>query len=75
MPVNNYYPTNWWASGESIEDVHALQLKTDLPGGQYRIALGLYRLADGTRLPVIDATGKSAIDAQYILPDAITIGR
>ncbi|HZY43731.1 MAG TPA: hypothetical protein VFF70_03190, partial [Anaerolineae bacterium] len=73
LPVMGDYPTNWWASGEIISDQHTLQLMPDMPPGKYRIAIGLYRLADGIRLPVVDAAGNTQIDAQFILTTTLVV--
>jgi Dolichyl-phosphate-mannose-protein mannosyltransferase len=73
LPVNGDYPTNWWASGEMILDEHQIKLPPDLPIGNYRIAIGLYRLADNTRLPVVDDLGQALPDDQFIWPQVIQI--
>ena len=73
LPVNGDYPTNWWASGEMIVDEHRIKLPSDLPIGSYRIAIGLYRLADNTRLPVVDDLGQVLPDDQFIWPQVIQI--
>lgn len=51
-PSAGHYPTSWWASGETIVDGHLISLPFDLSPGDYRLLVGLYRLVDGTRLPV-----------------------
>jgi len=61
-PVDGRRPTSTWQSGEVIPDRHAILLPRDIPPGNYRIEMGLYRLADGTRL----ATGAGA--------DHVTLG-
>ncbi len=73
LPVNADYPTDWWASGEMIGDQHQISLPPDVPAGQYRIAIGLYRLADLSRLPVVDGAGSLQADNQIILPDRLQI--
>ncbi len=51
-PRAGQYPTSWWASDEIIADTHFVPLAASLPPGEYRLLVGLYRLVDGTRLPV-----------------------
>lgn len=51
-PRNGQYPTGWWAPGEVIADPHPVALPADLPPGDYRLLVGLYRLGDGARLPL-----------------------
>jgi hypothetical protein len=73
LPVNADYPTDWWSSGEVIEDQHQVRLPPDAPAGEYRIAIGLYRLADLARLPIVDSAGRPQGDNQLILPDRLHI--
>jgi len=51
-PVNGHYPTDVWAAGEMVEDVHVIPLKADARPGDYRLIVGLYDLATGARLPI-----------------------
>jgi len=51
-PRNGHYPTSWWAPGEIIPDSHPISLMPDIDTGDYHLIVGLYRLADGARLPV-----------------------
>ena len=60
-PAENRYPTSAWLAHTVIEDRHRLPL--DLPPGEYRVYVGLYRLADLTRLPVTPASEIVANDA------------
>jgi len=53
QPQDGTYPTSFWDSGEIVPDWYELPIPLDTPPGDYAIALGLYRLADGTRLPVV----------------------
>lgn len=47
-PMGGAFPTSLWQPGDVILDVHPLPLLVE--GG--RVAVGLYRLGDGVRLPV-----------------------
>ncbi len=59
QPRNNTYPTGAWLPGETIEDCIPIEApKTQVAA----VALGLYRLPDFGRLPVVD-------NAQQTLPD------
>jgi 4-amino-4-deoxy-L-arabinose transferase-like glycosyltransferase len=51
-PRDGHYPTSWWAPGEIIVDTHPISLPPGLPAGDFRVLVGLYQLADGTRLLV-----------------------
>ena len=41
-----------WAAGQVIMDSYAIPLPAGAPPGVYRVAVGLYRATDGTRLAV-----------------------
>ncbi len=51
-PFGGFYPTNLWIEGERMVDSHLLP--TDLPPGEYEIALGLYRLRGGVRVSALE---------------------
>jgi len=51
-PVDGRLPTTTWSSGQWVRDFHDLRLAVDAPAGDYRLIAGLYRTADGVRLPV-----------------------
>lgn len=58
-PVNGRYPTSQWLPGILILDQHQVQLDQALPPGQYTVRIGLYRLSDGTRLPIAGAAERT----------------
>ncbi|MBC7811739.1 MAG: hypothetical protein H7175_11360, partial [Burkholderiales bacterium] len=49
MPQHDTYPTSLWAEGEYVPDQYTF---TNLPLGRYRVRVGLYLPADGSRLPM-----------------------
>ncbi len=49
QPVAGRYPTQAWLSGDLVRDQHTLSLPADLPPGQYRLIIGVYRAADQAR--------------------------
>jgi hypothetical protein len=55
-PLNNDYPTSYWSPGEVLADARTIPLHDGWPDGGY-LLVGLYRLADGARLPVFTADG------------------
>ncbi len=57
QPVNGAYPTSWWLPGQVIEDAREVAL-SGLPAGAYQLALGVYDLASGERLPVTTGDGE-----------------
>jgi len=61
-PLEGSYPTSFWGVGETLTDRHRLRVHQDAPPGNHRIAVGLYDLNSGLRLPVLDAAGKPVGD-------------
>jgi hypothetical protein len=62
-PLNGDYPTDWWSPGETIMDERPLSL----PPEADRVTIGLYRLSDGMRLPVVDANGQRVLNDEIVL--------
>jgi hypothetical protein len=54
VPVGWTRPTSGWLAGEFVTDVHALQIKPDVPPGEYKLMAGMYDSADGKRLWAVD---------------------
>ncbi len=67
MPQDNSYPTSLWAAGEYVLDSYTF---SDLAPGDYRLRVGLYQQANGTRLPVRLPDGTAS---DFIWLDAIDI--
>jgi hypothetical protein len=58
QPVAGLYPTHAWDPGEIIYDVHRVTMNADVLARLDHIAIGLYTLDDGKRLPI--STGADA---------------
>ncbi len=54
-PLQGNYPTSFWAMGEQVRDVHYMHIPENLPPGEYRLRVGLYRLETGERLILLDS--------------------
>jgi len=63
-PEGGDYPTNWWSPGETIVETRPLPL----PPEADRVTIGLYRLSDQTRLPVVDKAGQRMPNDEIALP-------
>jgi hypothetical protein len=63
-PLGGDYPTDWWSPGETIVDTRPLSL----PPEADRVTIGLYRLSDQTRLPVVDNAGQRVPNGEIVLP-------
>jgi len=67
-PVNGTHPTTRWRRGDRISDTYAFTLPEALAPGTYEVEVGLYRISDLTRLPVLDETGAAIDDKVYLAP-------
>ena len=56
-PRHGAYPTTVWEPGERVPDVHALAWPTQAT----RVAVGLYVLETGVRLPLADHSGDAVV--------------
>ena len=61
-PVQGTFPTSQWQPGEIVVDPYLVTLSPDMEPGPYRLHAGLYLLATGQRLPVIDTSGNPIDD-------------
>ena len=68
-PLDGDWPTSAWEPGQTFEDAYQIQVPDDLAPGAYELRVGLYRLADFTRLPVQGPEGRVA-DSAIILGQA-----
>jgi hypothetical protein len=73
MPCLDACPTTRWRAGRLIEDTHVVPLPVDMQPGEFRVALGLYYLATGERLPVRDPGGSEVPDRRIILEQTIHV--
>ena len=54
VPVDGGLPTLRWAPGRPVRDVRPVQLPPDLAPGDYTLRAGMYVMATGAHLPVLD---------------------
>jgi hypothetical protein len=73
MPRYNTFPTTDWPLVERIDDAHIVPLSTDLPPGEYTVALGMYDWATGVRLPAYTRSGESLPEDTVILEERVTV--
>jgi len=68
-PVGGLYPTNAWPVGVAISDYHEVPLSPWLPGGEYRLEVGLFPPFSDTGLEVGDgATAWLALSTLEVDP-------
>jgi hypothetical protein len=70
-PLNGTYATTRWVPGEQITDPYVFSLPADLAPGHYRVEVGLYRIADLSRLPVLDQDRLPVDDKVFLAPLAV----
>jgi hypothetical protein len=68
QPQGGSFPTSTWPVHETITDRYNLALAEGAPQGSYQLLVGMYNLAEGQRLPAMDALG------QRLYEDAVVIG-
>ena len=66
QPGDGYRPTTSWPAGELIPDHHAIAVPLGAGASGYSLHVGLYLLATGERLPVVDAAAR-AVDDKVVL--------
>ena len=71
-PVSGTQATSTWAPGQPIHDAYTLQAPADAPPGDYQVEIGLYLLATGQRLPLLNAAGEVVDDR--VLVEGLRIG-
>ena len=64
IPRLGAYPTQWWLPDVTIADGHSLSLPPELPAGRFQLLVGLYRSADGVRLPL--TTGRDSFPLSQV---------
>jgi len=73
MPCLNDCPTTQWRIGRLVDDVHLISLPAELPAGDYEVALGLYLLETGERLPVREPGGQQIPNATVLLSQNVEV--
>ncbi|MBN1657988.1 MAG: glycosyltransferase family 39 protein [Anaerolineae bacterium] len=54
-PVAGTYPTAWWQAGDLVRDPHALRIPAAVDPGEYELAAGLVRAANGQPMGDLEA--------------------
>ena len=62
-PGDGYRPTTSWPPGELVADHHFIAVPDGAGGRGYTLRVGLYLLATGERLPVLDRNGQPSGDS------------
>ena len=73
-PVRGDFPTSLWRRGQWIEDAHTVTIHADAPPGECRLAVGLYRPGDSSRLEARNENGDRLPDDAFILDLPLVIG-
>jgi hypothetical protein len=59
LPCNGGCPTTTWRPGDLIGERYDLPVRADAPPGRYQLIVGMYDLATGERLALLDAQGNA----------------
>ena len=71
-PKGGRYRTTIWSLGERVDDQISIST-SDVPPGTYQIGIGVYDLATGERLPVVNHQGQSIEDRRLVLDELIEL--
>ncbi len=71
-PCDGGCPTPTWRPGDLVGERYDLALDAGAPGGRYQLIAGMYDLATGERLPLVDAQGNASSD--YVLLGSVEVG-
>ncbi len=71
-PRQGWYPTPWWAPGETVLDEHPLPFP-DGAAPPLALYVGVYTPATSARLPVTDAQGQPVLNNEVILAQGLTL--
>ncbi|MBN1177870.1 MAG: Stk1 family PASTA domain-containing Ser/Thr kinase [Anaerolineae bacterium] len=75
QPLQGTQPTNTWATGSSLWDLHQITLPQNVPAGTYQVRAGMYPPSHPeSRLPVVDP-GAASVESNSILIAEIEITR
>ncbi len=67
-PMDGTYPFTRWSVGERVRDRYEITLPGDLPPGEYQVEVGLYRISDMGRLPVLGQDRTAVDDKVFLSP-------
>jgi 4-amino-4-deoxy-L-arabinose transferase-like glycosyltransferase len=73
-PVDGFYPTTEWTTGELIRDQYDVPIPPTAPPGVYRIETGLYDAETGHRLPIAGCTSPACQSGDKVVLEDIRIG-
>lgn len=62
-PCFQSYPTSFWHVGEVVRDTFSFSIAPEVKAGTYRLAVGIYRWPELTRLPLVESNLASEGDA------------
>jgi 4-amino-4-deoxy-L-arabinose transferase-like glycosyltransferase len=61
-PVGDLRMTTTWQAGESVVDHYGILIEPDMPPGEYRLEIGMYRADNGARLAMRSQDGQPVGD-------------
>jgi hypothetical protein len=67
QPLEGFYPTSFWDTGEVVRDQIDVAVDASVPAGEYELVAGMYLPATGERLPVLGDDGRT-------LGDTVSLG-
>ncbi len=71
FPLNGRLPTTFWVPPEILSDPYTIDVADDAPVGTYSLAIGMYDLHSGERLPVSGSEGTQLPHDQILLSEVL----
>jgi len=68
VPMGGTRPTTGWVKGEIIVDEYELTVRSDAPGGDYILEVGMYEESTAQRLSVLNEEGQIVGDCIILFP-------
>jgi hypothetical protein len=63
LPGGAFFPTSTWLPGDTVLDLHQLELPAEIQPGEYTVVVGLYHQPSGDRLEAVGGDGQLLGDA------------
>lgn len=71
FPLDGRLPTTFWVPQEIVSDSYNIHIADDAPEGPYSLAIGMYDVHSGMRLPVTGVDGTPLSDDQILLSEVL----
>jgi hypothetical protein len=67
QPNMGTVPTTRWLPGQLVEDLHLVELPSDLAPGSYQVWAGMYSVEDGQAVPIEGDSGERRLLGEIVI--------